>query len=120
MGKKCALVALTVLVTSVQSLGKLWGDLKPKSYKEGDKLDIHVGRLWSAVAAPLPYDFYSLNWCESTAGHKYDGGYNRMFKMEYGHNDDANLNLHESPYTYEIGHGRGHVAVCKKMLNSTD
>ena len=77
--KSLGLPILALLFTAVNSLGKLWGDLKPRSYKDGDKIDVHVGRLWSAVLSPMPYDFYSLNWCPSTAGHEYDGGYNRMF-----------------------------------------
>lgn len=78
--------------------------MKPRSFKDGDELNVHVGRLWSAVAAPMPYDFYSLNWCDSTAGHTWDGGHKRQNKMTYDHDDShANENLHESPFSFKIG-----------------
>ena len=118
--KSLGLPILALLFTAVNSLGKLWGDLKPRSYKDGDKIDVHVSRLWSAVYAPMPYDFYSLNWCQSTAGHEYDGGYNRMFKNHYSHNDEANSNLHESPYVYRVGFQDTYQVVCKKIFNITD
>ncbi len=54
------------------ALGRMWSDLKPRSYNVGDKLDIHVGQLWSFTNSPVPYDYYSLNWCDSKAGHTYD------------------------------------------------
>ena len=72
--------AVALLISSTQGLGRFWGDLRPRSYKKGDVLDIKVGRLWSAVAATMPYDFYSLNWCDSTAGHSWDGGHKRQKK----------------------------------------
>ena len=97
------LPVLALLATAVNSLGRLWGDMKPTSYKDGDIIDVHVGRLWSSVYVPLPYDFYSLNWCPSKAGHEYDGGYNRIYQNHYSHNDEANTNLHESPFEYKVG-----------------
>lgn len=45
--------------------------MKPKNYKDGDILDIFVGQLWSAHSS-VPFDFYKLDWCQSTAGHVYD------------------------------------------------
>ena len=118
MRKICA--TLPILLGGVKALGKLWGDVKPRSFDKGNKLDIHVSRLWSAVAAPMPYDFYTLNWCDSTAGHSWDGGYNRKFKNHYSHNDLATENLHESPYTFEIGKADGSQVVCKKLLKTED
>ena len=38
-------------------------DLKPKSYRNGDVLDIHVGQLWSTHIS-VNYDFYTLDWCK--------------------------------------------------------
>ena len=120
MRKICAyLPVLTLLIRNIAALGKLWGDLKPQSFKKGDKIDVHVGRLWSAVLAPMPYDFYSLNWCDSTAGHKWDSGYNIKFENSYQH-DERNENLHESPFMYTVGQKDGSRIICKKNFNHTD
>ena len=118
MRKSLALPVLALLINSVNSLGKMWSDLKPKSYREGDELEMGVSRLWSSVRAPLPFDFYSLNWCESTAGHKYDNGYARVFNEHYDHNDEATENIHESPYSIKIGEEDGSKILCKKILGS--
>ena len=45
--------------------------MKPASYQEGDVLDIHVGQLFSSQNS-VPFDFYALNWCESSSGREYD------------------------------------------------
>ena len=66
------LSASTLQIEAVQALGRLWGDLKPTSFDKGDPVDVHVGQLWSSVVGSLPYDFYSLKWCDSTEGHMYD------------------------------------------------
>ena len=69
-----ASLAMLLSTEQVQAFGgKLWKHTKPRSYKKGETLDIKVGQLYSRRVATEPYDFYSLNWCDSVGGHEYDG-----------------------------------------------
>ena len=101
------LIGLTLQMPGVEGLGKLWGDLKPTSFDKGDAIDIHVGMLWSAVVGLIPYDFYSLKWCDSVAGHVYDADKlkNKHLVSRNGKVNDQEVNdrLHESPYQYTVG-----------------
>ena len=88
----CLIVA--ILVTR-QCVNALWfPHLTPKAYEKKDKLDIFAGQLFSDRTT-VPYDFYKLNWCDSTAGHAYDpnslGVTMRDTKMVH------------SPYKYTVG-----------------
>ena len=65
---------------------------------------MHVGQLWSLAVDHLPYDFYSLRWCDSTEGHKYDAsklGLGDVYDEEG--NDKVNSVIHQSPYQYTVG-----------------
>lgn len=53
------------------TLGNPFLPLQPNSFKKGDILDVHAGQLFSRRRA-MPFDFYKLAWCDSTAGHAYD------------------------------------------------
>ena len=85
---------LTTLLAH-QCVNVLWfPHLTPKAYEKNDVLDIFAGQLWSDRTT-LPFDFYKLNWCNSTAGHAYDpnslGVTMRDTKMVH------------SPYKYTVG-----------------
>ena len=86
----------------VMGIGKLWGDLKPTSFDQGDVIDVHVGQLWSLIVGTLPYDYYSLKWCDSTAGHMYDDTKlkDKSTTKRNGKVNDIGVNdkIHESPY----------------------
>ena len=85
------LLASSILLTGeVQALGKLWSHMKPTSFEDGDVLDIHVGQLWSLVRGTLPYDWYSLRWCESTAGHTYSNKYLATSEAYADNNESVN------------------------------
>ena len=68
----------------------------------------------------LPYDFYTLNWCASVAGHTYDEEkYKEKQKSErngkindYGVNDK----IHESPYEYTVGENKDGIVACRRLL----
>ena len=87
----------------VHALGKMWSHLKPTSFDKGDTIHVHVGQLWSLVRGTVPYDFYSLNWCKSTAGHEHDGIAFEDRKSAFDNNEDVNSDIHESPYEYWVG-----------------
>ena len=111
MKLRFVLIGLTLqtmlLMQSVKGLGRLWGDLKPTSFERGEPVDIHVGQLWSSVVGLIPYDFYSLKWCDSTAGHIYDQEKlkDKDKVARNGKVNDLGVNdhTHESPYQYTIG-----------------
>ena len=105
-----------LLCQRVEALGKLWGHLKPKSFSKGDPIDMHVGQLWSLVAGTLPYDFYSLRWCDSTEGHQYDNTLLRQNKTFDDNNDDINTIIHESPYTYTVGESQDSMIACNRIM----
>ena len=111
----------TLQVQEVEALGQLWGDLKPTSFDKGDNIDVHVGQLWSLVVGTLPYDFYTLNWCDSVAGHIYnESKFKEKQKRErngkindYGVNDK----IHESPYEYTVGENKDAIVACRRLLS---
>ena len=100
----------------VQGLGKLWSHMKPTSFEDGDVLDIHVGQLWSLVRGTLPYDWYSLRWCESTAGHTYDNKYLTNKETYAENNDSVNERIHETPYIYRVGEDKDPTVLCNRRL----
>ena len=104
---KLVLIGSTLQMSGVEGLGRLWGDLKPTSFRKGDAVDIHVGQLWSAVVGLIPYDFYSLKWCDSVAGHVYDSDKlkdkDKVERNGKVNDQDVNDRLHESPYSYTVG-----------------
>ena len=65
-----ALLLAASLATSANAIF-FFQDMKPKSYKRGDVLDIHAGQLWTAKSS-VQFDYYKLDWCPSTKGHEYD------------------------------------------------
>ena len=93
----------TLCASTVDALGRMWGDVKPNSYKYYDKLDIEVGKLWSRVEGALPYDFYSLNWCDAdkSQNNKDTIAYNpaRIQSLEMS-NDDVHDDLHHTDMYY--------------------
>ena len=110
----------TLQIEEVCGLGKLWGDLKPTSFNQGDPVDIHVGQLWTLVVGVIPYDFYSLKWCDSTEGHMYDESKLKEKKPKNNHkvNDyGVNDNIHESPYQYTVGEDQDAIIACNRILS---
>lgn len=100
------LLLIAATINQVSAIGKFWSHLKPTSFDKGDEIDIHVGQLWSLVLGALPYDYYSLRWCDSVEGHTYDKK-KLPNKSTYDEdNDEVNENVHESPYTYFVGDNR--------------
>ena len=45
--------------------------MTPRTFENGEILDIHVGQLWNDKSA-LPFDFYKLHWCPNRKGDGYD------------------------------------------------
>lgn len=117
---KSAISLLLLNVYQVNALGKLWGHIKPPAYKDNDELSVKVGQLWSLVAAIQPYDFYSLNWCQSKAGHVFD---ELKFKNKDHYdsdNHDINNKVHDSPYTWTVGEQDGSKVVCNRLLKEAE
>ena len=113
----CLASLLSLNIGGVHGLGRLWDDLKPRSFKSGDQLDVHVGQLWSYVVGALPYDFYSLEFCESTEGHQYQSGILKDEKTFADNNDTVNTKLHESPYQYWVGEDKNSIIACNRYLS---
>jgi len=82
--------------------------LKPKTYHKSDKLDVHVGQLWSPRFS-YPYDFYKLSWCDSSAGHKYDPDTIGVVLRD--------TKISESPYTLDLGTLKDPGIVCTRRLS---
>jgi hypothetical protein len=82
----------------------------PKNYKSTDSLDILVGQLKSATTS-VPFDFYTLNWCDDTNSKGYDG-------KNYGLNLQGDF-LTQSPYLYEFNTERS-MTTCFKTLNQNE
>ena len=116
------LVVATTLSGQAEALGKMWSHMKPTSYSEGDYVDVHVGQLWSLVRGEVPFDFYSLNWCDSTASHSHNGKtrYDKEVSNIATENSDVNRFTHESPYSYKIGDTKEATVVCKKILTEDE
>ena len=118
------LIGLTLQMPNVEGLGRLWGDLKPTSFEKGDALDIHVGQLWSSVVGLVPYDFYSLKFCDSVAGHVYDSDKlkDKQFVERNGIVNDQGVNdrLHESPYQYTVGKDVDGEITCRRVLSTSE
>ena len=112
-------VLLLALSTEVAALGKLWGHMKPTSFKNGDVIDVHVGQLWSLVIGTLPYDFYSLRWCDSLAGHQYDSTLLKEKKTYDSSNDSVNARVHESPYAYKVGEQKEGIIACRRIIDQS-
>ena len=96
----------------MSALGRFWSHLKPTSFAKGDVVDIQVGQLWSHVREFLPYDFYSLKWCDSTAGHIYDGEKYKNKQSYADNNDSVNTIIHESPFQYKVGQDEDSIVLC--------
>ena len=64
----------------------------------------------------MPYDFYSLKWCDSTAGHSHDGTLLADRKSAYDNNERVNGNIHESPYEYWVGESKESIVICNSMM----
>ena len=112
------LVAAT-LTNKTWALGKLWSDVKPTSFKEGDNVDIHVGQLFSLViGGALPYDFYSVRWCDSVKGHQYDSTI--LAQNKTVSEDEINERVHESPYSYKVGKSTGVEVLCNRILTKEE
>ena len=90
--------------------------MKSRDYRAGDSLDIHVGQMWSDVIGSPPYDFYSLNWCDSTKGHSFDPSIIPEKKFFAESNDSVNSWTHESPYTYKLGEDVSSQIVCNRVM----
>lgn len=114
---KSAISLLLLNVYQVNALGKLWGHIKPPAYEDDDELSVKVGQLWSLVAAIEPYDFYSLNWCQSKAGHVFDELKYKNKDSYDTDNHDVNNKVHDSPYTWTVGEQDGSKVVCNRLLN---
>ncbi len=67
-----------------------------------------------------PYDFYSLRWCDSTAGHVFDKTIYDEKKHFDTDNRKVNSVVHDSPYTFTIGDPAGHATVCKRLYDETE
>lgn len=118
--KNLTLLTLTASLLSGQgqALGKLWSHLKPTSFNKGDLVDIHVGQLWSLVRGTTPFDFYSLNWCDSSKGHTYD---ETLLQEGITYEDTVNDYVHESPYSYKVGQKMDSAeVVCRKKLKKSE
>ena len=96
----------------------MWSHLKPTSFAKNDEIHVHVGQLWSLVQAEVPYDFYSLKWCESTAGHEYDSTLLAEKKSAYDKNEHVNRRIHESPYEYKVGENQDAIELCTKTFTT--
>ena len=66
--------------------------------------------------ARLPYDFYTLHWCESTSGHTFDKSKWQNKDYYDTNNEKVNDYIHESPYTFKIGEPDGYKQVCMRYL----
>lgn len=86
-------------------------DMKPKNYRDGEKVDIFVGQLWSDESA-LPYDFYKLHWCPSTAGHEYDPSTIGVALRD--------TDLTESPWQFEMGIDKHPAIPCNKVYKQEE
>ena len=64
------LAAAASALSGVAQAGFFFNDIRPKSYKEGKTLDIHVSNLFSPQTLTT-HDMYHLNYCQSTASHEY-------------------------------------------------
>ena len=102
----------------------MWGDLKPRDYKEGDKIDIHVGNLWSPTEMDVPFDYYSLNWCPSKRGHSYDKDHidDRRKEVNHARENEGDIpkfvhNRHEGAITYEVGQQLEGTIICRRILS---
>jgi len=70
------------------------------------------------VLGTEPFDFYSLNWCDSSKGHTYDDS---ILKEKIVYGDTVNESVHESPYTYRVGESMDTAeVVCRKILSKTE
>ena len=66
----CAIIAHFFLIGATMGNGLIFDDIRPASYPKQRSLDIHVGRLTSAISLKT-HDFYFLNYCMSTGQHHY-------------------------------------------------
>ena len=65
----------------------------------------------------LPYDFYTLKWCESTEGHQYKEVRFRKAETFADDNDTINDRVHESPYSYNVGENEEGMVACVQNLS---
>lgn len=90
--------------------------MKPTSFKEGDYVDIHVGQLFSLViGGALPYDFYSVRWCDSVKGHQYDSSI--LAENKTVPEEEINERVHESPYSYRVGKSADVEVLCNRIFS---
>jgi hypothetical protein len=64
-----------------------------------------------------PFDFYSLRWCESTAGHTFDASIYDEKKHFDTDNHKVNTVVHDSPYTFTVGSPASSKVVCNRILD---
>ena len=85
--------------------------LSPKGYDKDEVLDIFAGQLMSDRAT-IPFDFYKLSWCDSTAGHAYD-----INTIGVSMTDNKMV---ESPYTFKLGTKKIGSTACTKTIGLTE
>ena len=106
------LLTCSILTYCVRSFH--FPQMTPKAYDKKEELEILAGQLWSD-SSTLPFDFYKLSWCDSTAGHSYDPNSLGVTMRD--------TKLVQSPYSYmfEINKmGSMGLSVCTKTLNLSE
>jgi hypothetical protein len=81
--------------------------LVPKNYEGTDSLEILVSQLKSSTAS-VPFDFYTLNWCDDTNSKGFDVN-------NYGLNLQGDF-LTQSPYLFKFNTD-SNMTPCSKTLN---
>ena len=100
----------SVVAASVNAIF-FFSDMKPKNYKDNEKIDIFVGQLWSDSSS-LPFDFYKLHWCPSTAGHEYDPATVGVALRD--------IELSESPWQFKMGVDMNPSILCTKNYKQNE
>ena len=62
--------------------------------------------------ATIPFDFYKLSWCDSTAGHSYD-----INTIGVSMTDNKMV---QSPYTFKLGTKKIGSTACTKTISLTE
>jgi len=97
-------LALLASFTATAIAGWIPGIL-PRNYEKGQYLDIYTSPL-QTLSSSFKFDFYSVNWCQSTKGRSYDPSTSL---------EKTNGELIESPFQHKFGFDRN-VQICKKTL----
>ena len=82
----------------------------PRDYEQGQVLDIYVSQLESPRTT-LPFDWYSLNWCNNTKGNGFDKTQKALSL--------TGTPLVESPYSYKFNTDKNWNA-CHKVLTHAE